>query len=235
MMQRSVPAICIVLCSLLANACSNDISRTTVATVLSVKGRVVSGSGERDRFVPVTIESSIHQGDRVQSSEGASVDLQLVPGALARLAGDSEMTIEELKIVKDGNETAGGMRNRTARVRLNRGKIVLLFSQPNTSELQVAVTAHGVTVTPDSDCLFSVWTDGASTRVTCARNTVNAFAASLAPVAIAAGYFQRWPTAGPKPLAADQNAAAQIDIRESVEAAERLLDQAASLQNRCPL
>ena len=145
-MRRSMPALCVVLCSLLANGCSNGISRATAATVLSIKGRIVFGNGERDELVPVTIKSTIHQGDTVRSSEGASLDLQLVPGALARLTGDSEITVEELKVVKDGNETADGMLNRSARIRLNRGRILILFSQPDTSGSNVTVVAHGVTV-----------------------------------------------------------------------------------------
>ena len=233
-MRRSVIPLCIVLCSLLANGCSNGISRATAATVLSIKGRIVFGPGERDNLVPVTINSRIHQGDIVRSSEGASLDLQLVPGALARLTGDSEITVEELKVVKDGNETADGMRNRSARIRLNRGRILILFSQPDTGGSHVAVVAHDVTVSPHADCLFSISSDGATTRVTCARNKVSVFVAADPRVEIGAGYFQQWPAGGPKPLIATGDAAAQIDIADSIEAAERLLDQAMRLQNRRP-
>jgi hypothetical protein len=115
---------------------------------------------------------------------------------------------------------------------LNRGRILILFSKPDTSGSHVAVFAHDVTVSPDSGCLFSVWSDGASTRVTCARDKVTAFSAAEAPVAIAAGYFQQWPPRGPKPLLAAENAPAQIDIKDSIEAGERLLEQAVRLQNR---
>src|SRR5438128_7098981 len=122
-MRRSASPLSIALCLLLANGCSDGISRRTAANVLSINGKVVFGSGERgEDFAAVTIKSKIHQGHIVRSSEGASLDLQLVPGALARLTGDSEITVEELKLVKDGNETADGMRSRSARIRLNRGR-----------------------------------------------------------------------------------------------------------------
>ena len=233
-MRRSLPALCIALCLLLTNGCWDGISRATAATVLSVKGRVVFGSGQRDDLVPITLKSRIHQGNMVRSSEGASLDLQLVPGALVRLTADSEITVEELKLIKDGNETADGMRNRSARIRMTRGRILLLFSKPDTSGSHLAVLAHHVTVNPDSSCLFSVWSDGTSTRVTCARDKVIAFSAAEAPVTIAAGYFQQWPAGGLKPLVAAETAAGQIDVRDSIEAGERLLEQAVRLQNRRP-
>src|SRR5450759_4263209 len=127
-MRHSVLAVCIAVCSLLANGCSKDINRATAAIVLSVKGRVVFGNAERNDFRPVTLKSRIHDDDTVRSPDDASVDLALVPGALAQLSGNSEIKIEELRIAKDGNETAGGMRERSARIRLSRGRIVVLFS-----------------------------------------------------------------------------------------------------------
>jgi hypothetical protein len=192
------------------------------------------GDSERANLEPVVAKSRIHQGDIVRSSEGASLDVQLVPGALARLSAGSEMTIEELKVVKDGNDTADGMRNRSARVRLNRGKILILFSRSSRGGLQVAVSTNQVTATPDSDCLFSVWTDGARTRVTCARDKVSASDGAHSHVAINAGFFQNWPQTAPKPLQAAGNADAQLDIREAIEAERQVLDEASALQNHRP-
>src|SRR5213593_1679820 len=126
-MRHSVLAVCIALCSLLANGCKGT-NKATAATVFSVKGGVVFVNAQRNNFQPVTLKSRIHGGDTVRSSDGALVDLALIPGAFARLSGDSEIYIEELRIAKDGNETAGGMRDRCARIRLNRGKIIVLYS-----------------------------------------------------------------------------------------------------------
>src|SRR4030095_9776913 len=103
-MRPSVLAVSTVLCSVLVNGCSKDISRATAATVLSVKDRVVFGNAERNAFEPVTLKSRIHDGDTVRSANGASLDLTLIPGTLVRLSGDSEIKIEQLSITKDGNE-----------------------------------------------------------------------------------------------------------------------------------
>src|SRR5438046_1056566 len=136
-MRHSVLAVYIALCSLLANGCSTGINQATAVTVFSVKGKVVFGNAERNDFQPVTLKSRIHVGDTVRSLNGALVDLALIPGAFAELSGDSDINIEELKVPKDGNETAGGMRDRSARIRLNRGKIINLFSLSDQSCAQV--------------------------------------------------------------------------------------------------
>ena len=143
----------------LINGCSEGVTRRTAATVLSVKGDVVFGMAEENNFQPVTRESRILDGSIVRASDGALLDLGLTGGALAQMSSNSEIKIEELKISKDGNQTRGGMRSRSARIRLNRGKITVLFSGSDKSASQFAISTPTVTVTPDSDCLFRVQKD----------------------------------------------------------------------------
>ena len=200
-----------------------------------VKGNVVFGNAERNHFQPVTLQSKIHDGNTVRSLDGASINLAFVPGAFARISGNSEINIEQLRLTKDGNQTAGGMLDRSARIRLIRGKIVVLFNRSYTSKSQFAITTRQVTVNPDSDCLFCLWTDGATTRLTCARGEISASAQAQPPVTITAGYFQHWPRPSKKPLAAAEDAVAQADVTELLEAGEELLDQAAGWENRHPL
>ena len=202
--------------------------------VFSVRGRVIFGNSERNDLQPVTLKSRIHSGDNVRSSDGASIDLALIPAALARLSGDSEIKIDELSIAKDGNQTAGGICDRTARIRLSRGKVIVLFTPSDKSASQFAVTTGQLTIKPDSDCLFCVWTDGKTTRVTCAKGNVNAPSDAQAPVTIAAGYFQEWPTMRKTPVPATEDASAQIDITESLEAEQRLQNEGSAWQKRRP-
>lgn len=220
------------LCFLFGNGCSKGVTRATVATVFFIKGDVVFGSAERNQFEPVTLKSKIHDGDTVRTLEGAAINLALVPGAFVQLSGDSEIKIQELRLTKDGNETAGGMLDRRARLRLVRGKVSILFSRPDRSASYLAVTTSQSTITPDSDCLFSVWTDGTITRATCGRGEVIASGDGQPAVKIAAGYFHQWPTASKEPIAATADAGAQMDIITSLEAEKELLDQAAGWQNR---
>jgi len=233
-MRPSVLAVSIVLWSLLTNGCSKAITQATAATVLSINGSVAFGSAERNDFRPVTLRSRILDGDSVRAVDGAWVDLGLIPGAFAQVSGDAEIKVEELRITKDGNDTAGGMYDRRARIRLTRGKIIVLFTPSERSASQFVITAPRVTVKPDSDCLFCVWTDGTTTRVTCAKEKVIASGDAQSPVTIAAGYFQQWPMARTQPVVAAADATAQIDITESLAAGERFLDQAAAWQKRRP-
>jgi hypothetical protein len=232
-MRLSLLVLSLTLCSLLANGCSKGISRATAAAVFSVKGRVVFGNAERNDFQPATVKSRIHSGDTVQSSDGASIDLALIPAALARLSGDAEIKIDEFSITKDGNQTSGGMRDRTARIRLSRGRVAVLFIPTDRSASQFAVTTGQLTIKPDSECLFCVWTDGKTTRLTCTKGKITA-SADAQPVTIAAGYFQEWPTTRKAPVPATEDASAQIDITESLEAEQRLQNEASAWQKRGP-
>jgi FecR-like protein len=218
--------------SLLGDGCSKGITRATAATVFFVRGNVVFGNAERNDFQAVTSKSKIHAGDIVRTSDGASINLALIPGAFVQLSGNSEIKIEDLRLTKDGNETAGGMLDRRAWIRLNRGRIVSLFSQSDRSASEFRVTAGQVTLRPDSDCLFSVWTDRTTTRATCGRGEVSASVDAQPPMKIAAGYFSQWPTASKEPNAAIADADAQMDIKTALDVEPELLDQAAGWQNR---
>jgi hypothetical protein len=224
-------AVALCFC-LLGGGCSKGITRATAATVFFVKGNVVFGSAERNDFQPVTSKSKIHAGDTVRTSDAASVNLALMPGAFVQLLGNSEIKIEDLRLTKDGNETAGGVRDRRASIRLNRGRIVSLFSRSNTSGSHFNVAARQVMLSPDADCLFSVWTDGTTSRVTCGRGEVSVAADAQPALKIAAGYFSQWPTASKEPNAATADASAQVDIKTALEIEPELLDQAAGWQNR---
>ena len=212
---------------LLGNGCSKGITRSTVAVVFSVRGNVVFGNAERNDFQPVTPKSNIHAGDVVRTSDGASINLALIPGAFVQLAGNSEIKIEDLRLTKDGNDTAERMLDRRAWIRLNRGRIVCSFSQSNKTASEFGITTGQVTLRLDSDCLLSVWTDGTTSRATCGRGEVSASADAQPPLKIAAGYFSRWPTTSKEPIAASADAGAQMDITTALNVEPELMDQAA--------
>ena len=222
-------ALCVCL---LGNGCSKGITRTTAATMLFIRGNVVSGNAERNNFQPVSAKCKIHPGDTVRTSDGASINLALIPGAFVQLSGNSEIKIEDLRLTKDGNDTAGGMLNRRASIRLNRGRIVSLFSDSDRSASEFVVTTGHVTLRPDSDCLFSIWTDGATSRVTCGRGELSAPADAQPAMKIVAGYFSQWPTPSKEPIAAITDARAQMDVKTALDVEPELLDQAAGWQNR---
>jgi hypothetical protein len=150
------------------------------------------------------------------------------------MSTNSEIKIETLRISKDGNETQGGMRSRSARIQLSRGKITVLFSRRDESASQLAIDAPSVTIMADSDCLFHVQTDGTRTRLTCVEGNVYASCSTRPPVAIGAGYSQQWPLSRPEPVAAADDAAAQIDVADSLEIGNLLHELQSVWQNQHP-
>jgi len=220
----SVLALCFCL---LGNGCSKGITRSTVAIVFSVRGNVVFGNAERNDFQPVIFKSRIRAGDIVRTSGGALINLALIPGAFVQLSGNSEIKIENLTLTKDGNDTAERMLDRRAWIRLNRGRIVCSFRQSKKTASEFGITTGQITLRPDSDCLFSVWTDGTTSRTTCGRGEVSASADAQPPLKIAAGYFSQWPTASKEPIAASADARAQMDITTALAVEPELMDQAA--------
>ena len=220
----SVLTLCVCL---LGSGCSKGITRSTVAVVFSVRGNVVFGNAERNDFQPVTPKSRIQAGDIVRTSDGASINLALIAGAFVQLAGNSEIKIEDLRLTKDGNDTAERMLSRRAWIRLNRGRIVCSFSQSDKTASDFGITTSQLTVRPASDCLFSIWTDGTTSRATCERGEVNASVDTQPPLKIAAGYFCQWPTASKGPIAASTDPRAQIDITTALGIEPELMDQAA--------
>ena len=222
------------LCCGLANGCWKGVGRATTAAVLSVQGRVIFWNAEQNNFQPVTLNSRIHDGDTVRTSDGALMDLALIPAALTHVSANSEIKIEELRITKDGNQTDGGMRDRSARIRLSQGTITVLFSKADKSASHLSIDARQVGISVDSDCLFRVQTDDTTTRVMCGRGKIYVSVGAQSPVTIAAGYFQQWPSAGPGPLPVADDATAQIDITESLGIGDQLRKLQSDWQNRRP-
>jgi FecR protein len=223
------------LCCGLASGCWKGATRQIAATVLSVHGPVVFGADEQTDLRPVAPETRLPGGSSVRTLDGAWLNLALVPGALLQLSSNSEIKIEELNISKDGNETDGGMRGRVARLRLSRGKITALFSRSDKSASQFAIGARQATITVDSDCLFCVQSDQTTTRLTCVRGKVYVWhSGQPVAVAIGAGYFQKWPSVRLETTAAADNAAAQIDVADSLKIGDELRELQFGWQNRRP-
>ena len=221
-------------CGLLVTGCSDGVSRRVAAIVFSVNGPVVFETGEQKDFRPVMPESRIDGGSLVRTFDGARLSIALLPAALVQVSSNSEIKIEELKISKDGNETSDAMRNRVARIRLNQGKITVLFSPRGERAPEFSINSGKATITADSDCLFRVQSDDTTTRVTCVQGKVYASIGAQPPIAIVAGYFQQWPPTRGEPIAAADDGTAQIDIMDSLEIGNQLRGLRSDWQNRHP-
>src|SRR6266487_3342566 len=156
----------------LASGCWQGVTREVVAIVLSVRGETGYGIEGQSEFYPITSQTNPGAGRILRTFDGAQVDLALLPGALVRLSGNSEIKIEELSLTKDGNETGEGIGKRVVRMQLNRGKIIALFQQSDESGARFAIGAGQVTISGDQKCLFQIQVEDTKTRLTCVRGNV---------------------------------------------------------------
>jgi hypothetical protein len=214
----------------LLNGCGQGVSRGVLATVLSVRGSVDFANANGKDSRPFNADSRPGAGDILRVSNEAQVDLALVPGALIQVRGNSELIIAQLRLTKDGNETDDGMRSRVARLQLNRGKIDAVLERRDESEIRFSIGTREVTVSADGDCLFQLQSEGIKTRVVCARGKVYVAAPNQPISVIKAGYFQEWSPNGTAAILAAEDAAAQIDVTDALEA-ERELRELQSRQS----
>ena len=164
---------------------------------------------------PLTVGETIHSGG------DGSVALSLLPGALLQLEPNSTLTIEQLKITKDGNATEGGIR-RGLRIRLSEGAIVLIVDfEPQSADWGIA-TPHGE-LSAASAGLCRLEVTAAKTRLTSVRGEF-AFRAREQDhkSRVEAGYVQEWPSPQVVPFPADSDVRWQREVQESLSV-ERIL------------
>src|SRR3954452_11637369 len=93
---------CAAVAALLCFAgCSEGRTHAALATVLMVRGDV-SASGVTNLSDPLKRGNLLAPGATVQSRTGGELDLALLPGFLLHASGNSKLTIQQLRLKKDG-------------------------------------------------------------------------------------------------------------------------------------
>jgi hypothetical protein len=203
--------------SLFLTGCWKGVSHEVLATVLSVNGQVTCAPrGGRNPHV-LDLGARLAGGASVQVPNGAEVDLALLPGILFRASNNSTVIITELRLIKDGDETGGGMRSRIAGVRLERGSATLSYQQPEQTSGSVAVITDRVLIKASQDSLFCIETDNTHTRVICVRGQVDALDATGKASVIKAGWLQKWDASESIPVRPDSRSQPEIDTALKVE------------------
>jgi hypothetical protein len=222
-MRRGAFFFSITLCaSVFLTGCWKGISHEVLATVLSIRGQVTyAPKGTNDRH---TLDPGVrlNAGCSVRASNGAEVDITLLPGVLLRTSDNSDVTIDELKLIKDGDETRSGMRDRTARIRLKQGKAILSYEQPDGTSGSVAVVTDRVTVNARLDSLFCIETDTVHTRVICVRGQIDALDATGKSSVIKAGWLQNWGAKYPESILVRNDSPAQPEIDNALKVEQQL-------------
>ena len=201
--------------------CFEGISRQVLATVLALRGQPAVAPHQRTEFRAVTADSTFGRGTIFRTGPAAELDLILVPGILARLLGNSELQIDRLELVKDGNETQGGMISRTARVRLLRGRLIVSCEDVYTTRTQsrLMIETSRISLTSNAATLIRVETTDAETRVICGLGTVYP---SDTNDSLPEGYFRVWPAKTQQSLPATEDPKTHTDLASTVKAGEEL-------------
>jgi hypothetical protein len=222
-MRRGAFFFSITLCaSVFLTGCWKGISHEVLATVLSIRGQVTyAPKGRHDPHI-LGPGAALRAGCSVRVSDGAEVDITLLPGVLLRASDNSDVTIDELKLIKDGDETRSGMRGRTARIQLKQGKATLSYEQPDGTSGSVAVVTDRVTVNARLDSLFCIETDTVHTRVICVRGQIDALDAAGKSSVIKAGWLQNWGANYPESILVRNDSRAQPEIDNALKVEQQL-------------
>jgi hypothetical protein len=190
-MSRAAFFCCVTLCIGLVSGCWQGISRQVLVTVLSMRGVSLCRPPGQVDFHPLGSEARLGVGSVFLTTANGWLDLALIPGTLVQMSPNSELEIEEVRLIKEGNETRDEIRDRLVAIRLNRGTIDVLFQLRDKSVAQLSIATNRVTVVAKPSCLFRIQADEWTTRVTCVHGKVYSTQAPPIPL----GYFQEWPSA----------------------------------------
>lgn len=115
---------------------------------------------------------TVAAGKRIQTAGDGHADFVLMPNMLLRLENDGELQISDLKFSADGNETAGGVRERSAALRLSRGYLISRVEQHGYNTTSLAVQTSRAQIRAEGDALFEIAQQPQATSVTCIRGHV---------------------------------------------------------------
>ena len=223
-------SVSLVVSSAIALAgCWEGISRDVVPRILSAKGEIVYSSRDSAEFRPLNSETRFGSGATVRTLGDGQSDLEIIPGALARLCPDSELRFHQLTLVKDGNESGDAIRDRIARIELSRGAMIVLFE----GAAKFTINTPHATITVLPSCLFRLEIGSSKTRLSCVRGKVYATPRTGRAGAIVGGFFQEWPSEH-DPLPAAEDLLAQKEIASTLETARALQELDVAQQDRLP-
>lgn len=154
----------------LISGCEKFDGREVMATVLSVRGKVVAGGGEQTRASgSITVGSRIATGDQIQTSPDTVVAFSLVPGIFIEAESETDLEIERLRVVKHGDAMVDAMRFRFAVVRLKNGVIRASLPEVGSGRCEFEVQTKQGTVIARPGAIFSLRADTEILRVICIR------------------------------------------------------------------
>lgn len=227
--MRRVAAACFIALGVInLGGCPGAVTRPVLAVILSVSGSAEWAADAAAPVWPIEDAAAPGAGSVVRTRSG-ELQIGLVPGALIYLSAETELQIKELTVTKDGNDTEDRLRNRVARIRLNRGSVAVLLDSP----ARFTVETSQVTIKVPPGGLIRLTTTPGVTRLTCVRGKIY-LEGQTSLASIDAGNTQTWPSGQtPRPAADDGNA--QTDVTEALRAETQLRQATARHGSVSPL
>lgn len=122
-------------------SCAPAFHRKVSAQVLASSGKV---SGKlAGRHLPLAKGQWIEEGTTITCGSEGRADLMLLPGILVELGPDSEMTVQRLRLSRDGDQTIHPMVARAAIIRLAGGTLFGSVGQAQTRSRLIVETDAG--------------------------------------------------------------------------------------------
>src|SRR2546422_2693591 len=122
-----------IICALLAIGCRNEIKREVLARVLSSSGGIVIVRGNtNERFASIGHEQFLPVGCRIETAADGKINIAAVPGMLVHLGPLSDLSIDELKITKDGDAMVDAMTARWVQLTVTRGVVHAIVDETRT-------------------------------------------------------------------------------------------------------
>jgi hypothetical protein len=219
----------------LLSSCGEGITRSVSATILETRGTVRAKSGPDSQFGSAEPGLALGAGALLQTDEAAQADLALLPNILARILSRTDLTINGLKLSKDGNETGDAMIARRAEISLGEGAIFLKHRRPPGSFGSLLVKTPHASITANSDCLIYIETTPRRLRVICVRGLVEiAPASGQKAFSAEAGSMAELPSQTSSLVAVAGDAAAQEKVSDAISAERELLALARGRRNLLP-
>jgi hypothetical protein len=151
-------------------SCQRSQSENVLASVFQVDGNAVLYHA-KTKFV-LSPSSRPAAEDKIDTGENGTAAISLIPGFFIQAEPRTIFAIEELKLRKDGNETADPIKMRSAMVMLEQGKIRGFLPRRINGRCRLRIATRSGTLEAKRDTVFSLQWNGEFGRIICVHGKV---------------------------------------------------------------
>lgn len=201
--------------------CREVVTREVGARILALDGPSYLDSFDRTRR-SLALTSRWWSGETLQVGPAAELGVLLLPGALLDLNAQTEVSLDELQLGKDGNASAEAM-HRRFRLRLTEGAITAVVLFEAEAAACVIQTPHGsLEFRVPTVCRIEVRPAG--TRLICIRGEVHFKALHEETFSIiSGGYVREWPSSAMDSLPVEEDSQALDEVEKCLVVERKLL------------